>query len=146
MQESPLHASGQKVWLLEATTPVAQAAEAVVQHWQVEGCLTLILVPEARLSSFLEALRPRILKMAAPEGCESSTLAAAVQGLTDTGACLLAGGEEGRPALVCNLILNRRLLAILGTPVPLLLVATLEENAADLDSLHDYLRPIPASA
>lgn len=146
MQESPLHASGQKVWSLEATTPVAQAAEVVVNHWKEESRLSLVLVPETRLSGFLEALRPRILKMTTPRDGAHQPLATAVQRLTDTGACLLAGGEEGKPALVCNLILNRRLLASLGAPVPLLLVATLEENAADLESLQDYLRPIPASA
>ncbi|MHC4824209.1 MAG: hypothetical protein ACYTEP_09345 [Planctomycetota bacterium] len=145
LQESLLHASGQKVWLLEPDAPVAQAAEAVVKGWKEQCCVSLILVPEARLSAFLEVLRPRILKLPAAEQAKSTALVDAVRQLTDTGACLVAGGEEGQPALVCNLILNRSLLASLGNAAPLLLVATLEENAADLDSLRDYLRPIPAS-
>lgn len=139
-----MQASGEKVFCLAAEAPVAQAAEALMETWLARPVISLVLVPEVRNTAFLSALRSRISKLPLQEECSLGELASAVHRIADAGASLIVGGEDGHPALVANLKLNRQMLASLGRAAPMLMVGTLEENAADEDLFLDFCRTIPA--
>ncbi|MDA1114191.1 MAG: hypothetical protein O3A95_07830 [Planctomycetota bacterium] len=136
--ESPLSASGEKVFYLDPETPVAEAAEAFLDAWLARPVISMILVPESQHAAFLAALRPRIAKLPAAENSFKQELAAAIQCISDAGATLIVGGQDLRPALATNLILNHRLLASLGQAVPLVMVGTHEENVASQELLRDF--------
>lgn len=142
LQESPLQVSGEVVYLVPDETPVATAAERFLKEWEPQRRTALILVPEARQAAFLTALRPRVHKLLPDPEVEASAFADLVRQIADCGACLLCGGHDLRPALASNLLLNRSLLTQIGTPVPLVMVATLEENTAEMESLRAFLREL----
>ena len=143
--ESPLLASGEKVFYLDPEMPVAEAADAFMELWLERPVTFMILVPESHNAAFLAALRPRIAKLPASESSSKEELSASIHRIADAGATLVAGGQDLQPALVTNLKLNRRLLASLGHAVPLVMVGTQEENAANQDLLRDFCRIIPAN-
>jgi len=65
-----------------------------------------------------------------------------IRQVTDRGASLICGGQDLRPALATNLLLNRGLIGRIGAPLPMVLVATLEENTAEMESLRAFLREL----
>lgn len=146
MQESPLQASGELVYLLPADMPVATAAERFMKLWEARRVAAVILLPEARQAAFLAALRPRVHKLLSDPAIDNDLFADLIRQVTDGGACLLCGGHDQRPALASNLLLNRPLIARIGAPVPLVMIGTLEENTAEMESLSAFLRELSESA
>lgn len=146
LQESPLQASGEVVYLLPADMPVATAAERFMKLWEPRRKTAVILVPEARQAAFLTALRPRVHKLLSDSSIDGETFADFIRQIADGGACLLCGGHDLRPALASNLLLNRSLLSRIGAPLPMVMVGTLEENTAEMESLSAFLRELSESA
>ncbi len=131
---------------LSPAAPVAQAAEWLVQAWLAAPKVRLVLVDEARQSAFLDALRARVCKLEPLSECSSDDLADAILQVVDTGACLIAGGHGKQPALATNLRVHPTLLRLVGQPLPLLMVGTMEENAAELPPLRPFFRSFPPSS
>lgn len=146
MQESPLQASGEVVYLLPTDMPVATAAERFMYLWQERRVAAVILVPEARQAAFLTALRPRVHKLLADPEVDADGFSDLIRQVADGGACLLCGGHDRRPALASNLLLNRALIERIGAALPIVMVGTLEENTAEMESLSAFLRELSESA
>jgi len=142
LQESPLQGTGEVVYLLPEDLPVATAAERFLSEWSEERKTALILVPEGRQAAFLTALRPRLVKTISQAEVSGEDFADLIRQVTDRGASLICGGQDLRPALATNLLLNRGLIGRIGAPLPMVLVATLEENTAEMESLRAFLREL----
>ena len=125
--------------------PVVSVAEWVVATWLASHTLqpvALVLVGQQQQAALLAALRTRFLNFenASASHPKSDGLLAAVQVATDSGACLIAGGNAGRPSLVANVPLSGRLLDALQAPAPSLLVVCQEENFSAVEDLAERLQ------
>jgi len=136
------------VYCCAAGEPVASVAEWVVASWLAshpQQPAALVLVGQQEQAALLAALRTRFLNFASARTSDHKTdgLLAAVQVATDSGACLIAGGNSGRPSLVANTPLSGRLLDALQTPAPALLVVCREENCSAVEDLAERLQLFP---